>query len=106
MEVWYYMIINQSQKKKRIKSVLIKPDNKLEDMDLDDGTENQKVENLVLEDMDIDAENEIEIRSKMMDDKIRAKEIERAENERVFQLKKKKQEEEKKEEEKRKLENQ
>ena len=93
-------------KKKRIKSVLIKHDNKLEDMDLDEGTENQKVENLVLEDMDIDTENVIKIRSKMMDDKIRAKESERTENERVFQLKKKKQEEEKKEEEKRKLENQ
>ena len=93
-------------KRKRIKSLKSKHENEHEDMEIDKETENLGVETLIVEDMDIDVENESKIRSKMMDDKIIAKEKEIAENERLFQLKKKKQEEEKIEEEKRKLENQ
>ena len=78
-------------KKKRIKTFKSIRENELVDMEIDKDTENLRDENLIVEDMDIDVENEIKIRSKMKDDKIRAKEKEIAENEREFQLKKKKQ---------------
>ena len=41
-------------------------------LDFDEGTDILKDENVILEDMDIDEENEIELRSKMMDEKIPA----------------------------------
>ena len=75
-------------------------------MEFEEVTEIKKDEEIEHEDMDVDEDNEVKMRSKMMDEKIRAKEIEMAENERVYQLKLKKMEEERKQEEKRKLESQ
>ena len=93
------------QKRKRIKHF----ENNLEDnsnyMEIDD---DEKELSFKLEDMEIDSErnNEEEIRSKMMDEKILAKQLKIEENERLLQMQQKKKELEKEEEEKRKLEDQ